>query len=481
MSNLYKRGYNMKNLLMMSVAGLAIAGCQATANVDSSPRPQLRPEASKLLSNTDVEFQYGWDGTKMFDPQNSQFVTQNLWYHYRYVSGDYNNDGYTDYIVSGISKYYQRQGLLNNDGNNHTNDDTYRTTPLVFWGKSNGGLRYDTSEPFKRTDDKSGVVFPSITQADYDGDGYVDIFIGNTSWNWDGAPAVLYLNNGNGTWTDVSKTNLKSNDRQFAHQVESGDIDGDGDIDIVTTAKGYYIECWINNGSAVFKPNRCSKSRQESVSISLGDFDGDGDLDIYSGAEQEYKHAKLQGHNSAPETHRNRILVNNGRGSFSKGTVFKERNNCWVGNPYSEAFDVDGDGDIDIVNSITKTRYMFNGVEILENLGDGKSWKSKIIEVTNANDFPKRHSVWTITDDCVGQKYGKFSGFDETSPYNKHFQYINFGDVNGDGLKDIIVGTGDWFQNDEKVASKKIQGRVILNTNNTVQGFKLSGNVKLVK
>lgn len=446
---------------------------QSIIDAGLTPKFNLGPS-----TNVEVEYAFGWDGSTVLDIKRagSGKFERATWFHERYVAGDYNNDGYTDYILVGIPKHYeyasQAHDFIKNNGNSITVDDSRKGTPYVMWGRPNGKLEMDTSDPFKRTDETSGVLIPSITQADYNGDGHADIFVGNTSWDWSGAPAVLYLGNGDGTWTDVSKTNLRNNDRQFAHQVESGDIDGDGDMDIVTTTSRYSLECWINDGNAVFKPRKCTNSRQETVAFSMGDFDGDGDLDIYSAAEQEYEHNRKKGHDSRPSTHANRILVNNGRGTFSSGTKFPRRANCWDVNPYTEAFDIDGDGDVDIVNSITRTRYMFNGIEILENLGNGK-WSAKQFEITKASDFKQRSEKWTISDNCVGYINGKFSGHNETSEYNRHYQYINFGDVDGDGRTDIVLGAQGYFQWDEEDLEKKVQGRWIKNTNNTVSGFEL--------
>jgi hypothetical protein len=429
------------------------------------------------LSNTEVEYAFGWDTNSHLETTDAAYgkLVSATWFHRRYVSGDYNNDGLTDYIVVGIPKHYKvasrAHDFVHNNGSSIKVKDGLKGTPYVLWGDKGKQLKMDMTKPFKRTDNSSGVLIPSITQADYNGDGHADIFVGNTSWDWSGAPAVLYLGNGDGTWTDVSATNLKNNDRQFMHQVESGDIDGDGDIDIVATTSGYSLECWVNNGSGVFKPRKCTNTRQETVAFSMADFDGDGDLDIYSAAEQEYEHNRKKGHDSRPSTHANRILVNNGRGTFSSGHKFPRRENCWDVNPYSEAFDIDGDGDYDIVNSITKTRYMLNGIEIIENLGNGK-WSTKQFQITKETDFNSYiQKQWTIDQNCVAYKNGKFSGHDETSPMNFHYQFIHFGDVDNDGDVDISVSTADTFQWDEDYLYDKIQTRILTNTDNTIDGF----------
>jgi hypothetical protein len=90
------------------------------------------------------------------------------------------------------------------------------------------------------------------------------------------------------------------------------------------------------------------------------------------------------------------------------------------------------------------------------------------------------YTKWSISDNCVGLKNGKFSGHDETSPFNRHYQYIDFGDVDGDGRTDIIVGAAGYFQWDEEKLENKVQGRVILNTS---EGWELSKHkrIKLIQ
>ena len=113
------------------------------------------------------------------------------------------------------------------------------------------------------------------------------------------------------------------------------------------------------------------------------------------------------------------------------------------------------------------------------NLGNGE-WKATQFEVTKESDFVQGYTKWSISNNCVGLKNGKFSGHDETSPFNRHYQYINFGDVNGDGRTDIVVGAQGYFQWDEEKLENKVQGRVLLNTGN---GFVLERykRAKLIK
>ena len=91
------------------------------------------------LSNTEVEYAFGWDGTKLFDHDRLDQLT---WFHERYVAGDYNSDGYTDYIGVGIPTLYSREisnrDMVENMGNSIKINDSIKGVPLVFWGQSNG-------------------------------------------------------------------------------------------------------------------------------------------------------------------------------------------------------------------------------------------------------------------------------------------------------------------------------------------------------
>ena len=114
---------------------------------------------------------------------------------------------------------------------------------------------------------------------------------------------------------------------------------------------------------------------------------------------------------------------------------------------------------------------MLNGIEIIENLGDGK-WSTKQFQITKETDFNSYiQKQWTIDQNCVAYKNGKFSGHDETSPMNFHYQFIHFGDVDSDGDIDISVSTADTFQWDEDYLYDKIQTRILTNTDNTIDGF----------
>ena len=118
------------------------------------------------------------------------------------IQADYNNDGHTDVLVLrgawlGDAGHHPNS-LLRNNG-----DGTF--TDVTF----DAGL--------------AKVHYPTQTASwgDYDNDGDLDLYIGNER-----APAQLFRNNGDATFTDVANQAGVTNDR-FAKGVVWGDYDGD--------------------------------------------------------------------------------------------------------------------------------------------------------------------------------------------------------------------------------------------------------------
>jgi hypothetical protein len=119
--------------------------------------------------------------------------------------------------------------------------------------------------------------------ADFDNDGWVDLYV--TRLN---ARPLLYRNLGNGTFQDVAisagfTTSLPANGAAW------GDIENDGDKDLYVTSSGgtrFYL--YVNNGNGTFSEQAVARGAaiagifRYGQSSTFGDYDGDGYLDIHT-------------------------------------------------------------------------------------------------------------------------------------------------------------------------------------------------------
>jgi len=108
-----------------------------------------------------------------------------------------------------------------------------------------------------------------VTLGDLDGDGDLDAFVLT--------PKGVWLNSGNGTFTQSSQNFGSSNSWGMA----LGDLDGDGDLDAFIANRYQANRVWLNSGSGTFTRSSQSLGSSSSVGVMLGDVDGDGDLDAF--------------------------------------------------------------------------------------------------------------------------------------------------------------------------------------------------------
>ncbi len=203
--------------------------------------------------------------------------------------GDYDNDGLDDLFVS----YYGQNVLYKNHGDGTFTDVTAKA------GLLQKSTRWNT-----------GCAF-----LDYDRDGHLDLFVANYidfdiktaplpeaagcaykgiqvacgPPGLNGGKNILYRNNGDGTFTDVSeKAGMLNTIGTYALSVSVADLDNDGWPDIYVANDSTAATFYHNQKDGTFKDEAIESGiayspdgkPQAGMGVSVGDFNRDGMLDI---------------------------------------------------------------------------------------------------------------------------------------------------------------------------------------------------------
>jgi hypothetical protein len=198
-------------------------------------------------------------------------------------------------------------------------------TNRVLINDGRGGFRDETAERWPQ-DGESRTQ--DLELADVDGDGDLDVIVGNEGQN------QLFLND-DGRLVDVTERSLPVRGDE-TREIRAVDVDADGDLDLVVANVRFGLQespqddLLLNDGSGVFTtadPARFPEDGRSNFTIQAVDLDRDGDMDVL-----------------APSTvfprGEDEFLVVVGDGS---GRTFIARA------PGLDVRDVDGDGDLDAV------------------------------------------------------------------------------------------------------------------------------------
>ncbi|MEM7201665.1 MAG: VCBS repeat-containing protein [Planctomycetota bacterium] len=169
----------------------------------------------------------------------------------------------------------------------------------------------------------------SLALGDVDGDGDPDLVVGNEYQR-----NRLFLNDGRGVFLDATASSVPPDRLLLLGAGTTGDVDGDGDPDLVVGAVFEQNRLYVNRGDGTFVDgtSRLPADQDPSYSVAVGDVDGDGAADL------------VFGNVVLP----NRLYLNDGVGNFADETAARMPPDTQ--NTYALAMgDVDLDGDSDLV------------------------------------------------------------------------------------------------------------------------------------
>jgi len=269
---------------------------------------------------------------------------------------DYDHDGNLDLFVANYVEYdLNHLPEFGKDKTCQYKGIAVQCGPRGLRGSGDSLFHNNGDGTFSDVSKKAGVSDPNgyfgmgVICSDFDDDGLVDIFVAN-----DSTPNLLYHNNGDGTFKEIgfiSGTALSENgSEQGSMGVTVGDYDHDGRFDIfITNFVDDYDTMYHNDGHNFFT-DVAYKTNVAAVSMPLVrwgtkffDYDNDGWVDLFVACGHVYPQL---------EHYRQRKLLhhNNRDGTFSEvaeqvgAPLMQERAGRGV------AFgDIDNDGDVDIV------------------------------------------------------------------------------------------------------------------------------------
>jgi hypothetical protein len=294
-------------------------------------------------------------------------------------------------------------------------------------GDANKQLTYSPELIIDNREDSGISLGMASLVADYNNDGILDFYVADHGvGTHNGVRDSYFLSQLNGTWVESSETHLShSNFVVFDHGGATGDIDNDGDMDVVITElngkTGTALWCLVNDGTGYLNKRKCGGIF--SFALELADIDGDGYLDVLLGA-HEFENNSFTG-----------IVWNDGSGNFPKHskTSLPQHKKKWGTVPEVSAADLDNDGDLDIVYSRAGKLYVGTAVQIIENLGN-KNFKD--------------HGIFPLVEAPAD-----FIPTHEGNEWNDFIDTIKFRDLDKDGDIDLYLSSG----------SKKTNGMVLLN------------------
>ncbi len=325
---------------------------------------------------------------------------------------------------------------------------------------------------------------PSVlTAGDIDGDGDLDVFLAQYKAPYvggqvptpyydanDGYPATLLLNDGHGRFSPATESaGLAAKRFRRTYAASFVDLNGDGDLDLVTLNDFAGVDLYYNNGKGVFtdETGRLYNRHLFGMSHCVADFDGDGALDLFAVGMNLPAVQRLESMRLAREDlpDRTRMRVEMAYGN----RLYVQRSGQWFSSPFAAeiartgwswgvtACDFDNNGTLDL--------YLANGHVSGESSTDYDShyWRHDIYVGSSREN---KRLLYYFAEPFMGLNTGKTSW----SGYQHNVLFLNTGgnhylnaafllgvahesdcravvgaDLDNDGRMDLVLTAADWM------------------------------------
>ncbi len=370
-------------------------------------------------------------------------------------AGDVNGDGFDDVIVGAWA------------------DNSLTGKSYIFYG---GSTMNNTADVIMSEDPSNVFGWSVSTAGDVNGDGFSDVIVG--AWANNSSTGKSYIYFGGTSMNNIADVTISGeiSANKFGVSVSTaGDVNGDGFSDVIigadgnnsSTGKSYIffgstsLSSTINASSANVKMSGEATNDLFGISVSIaGDVNGDGYSDVIVGAE---------GNNSS--TGKSYIFYGgSSMNNIADIAISGKNSNDFFGHSVSNAGDMNSDGYSDFIigaywndanGNKSGSAYLYTnsqtGVDIPDNLflgiNDNDNFGRSVSDVGDVNN--DGYDDFIVGADGYlnerGRAYIYFGGADmdykadiiltgENTGDRFGFSVSGAGDVNNDGIDDVIVG-----------------------------------------
>ena len=310
-------------------------------------------------------------------------------YHSAADLGDYDNDGFKDIILSGLTKENSRLSMIYNNNS----DGTFSQQNIELVNISDGSVKF----------------------GDYNNDGFLDILLTGMVIDYPVLTPVMlvYQNNGNHRFTMQEQSDFTA----FASgKAQWGDFNNDGFLDIVASGSydsqlsSPFTGVYINNkeNHFFFLDNTLLKNIHHGA-LTFADYDNDGDNDIFlsgnDGAEIRtcLFQNTIQSPNTRPEKPSNLNVIKNGHSYVLMWDASSDHETLQKALTYNLRIGTEP-GKSDILSPMAVIGGTLNGVRTIAEMGN-LQFNTHFTPTDIPGDRPYYWSVQAVDSNFIGSEF----------------------------------------------------------------------------